>query len=115
MQPFHNYSKIEFKEKFIERYSKLTDWNIFKDTSLSFLKRSIRTNTLKISIKELKERLEKNWVLEQIPWCKEGFWIEHEKKERRDIGNLIEHSLGYFYTQEAASMIPPIVLEPKRD
>ena len=26
---------------------------------------------------------------------------------------MIEHSLGYFYTQEAASMIPPIVLDPK--
>jgi len=51
--------------------------------------------------------------LQQIPWCKEGFYIEHIKKERRDIGNLIEHTLGYFYTQEAASMIPPLVLEPE--
>lgn len=111
--PFHNINDIEFKPKFIERYSKLTDWEAFKTCSLSFLNRSIRVNTLKISINKLKERLEKNWTLEQIPWCKEGFWIEHHKKERRDIGNLIEHSLGYFYTQEAASMIPPIVLEPK--
>ena len=113
MQSFHNAQEIIFKPKFIERYSKLTDWESFKQCSLSFLRRSIRVNTLKISVKELKERLEKNWVLEQIPWCKEGFWIEHAKKERRDIGNLIEHSLGYFYIQEAASMIPPIVLEPK--
>ncbi|MBS3114754.1 NOL1/NOP2/sun family putative RNA methylase [Candidatus Woesearchaeota archaeon] len=106
---------IEFKPKFIERYSKLTDWEEFKKISLSFLRRSIRVNTLKISIKELKQRLENKWDLEQIHWCKEGFWIEHSKKERRDIGNLIEHSLGYFYIQEAASMIPPIVLEPKPD
>ena len=105
--------EITFKPKFIERYSKLTNWEDFKNSSLSFLRRSIRVNTLKISIKELKERLEQNWVLEQIPWCKEGFWIEHSKRERRDIGNLFEHSLGYFYIQESASMIPPIVLEPK--
>jgi NOL1/NOP2/sun family putative RNA methylase len=105
--------EIEFKEKFIERYEKLTDFKEFKKYSLSFLRRSIRVNTLKISLDELKKRLEKNWNLEQIPWCKEGFYIEHIKKERRDIGNLIEHSLGYFYTQEAASMIPPLVLEPK--
>ena len=104
---------ITFKPKFIERYSKLTDWEAFKQCSLSFLRRSIRVNTLKISVNELKKRLTNNWNLEQIPWCNEGFWIEHSKKERRDIGNLIEHSLGYFYTQEAASMIPPIVLEPK--
>ena len=107
--------QVEFKPKFIERYSSLTDWEAFKQCSLTFLRRSIRVNTLKISIKELKKRLEKNWALEQIPWCNEGFWIEHIKKERRDIGNLIEHSLGYFYTQEAASMIPPIILEPKTD
>jgi len=105
--------QIEFKPKFIERYSKLTDWERFKECSLSFLRRSIRVNTLKISTEKLKIRLEKNWVLEQIPWCEEGFWIEHAKKERRDIGNLIEHSLGYFYIQEAASMMPPLVLEPK--
>ena len=108
-----NAEEIEFKEKFVERYSKLTDWEEFKTCSLSFLRRSIRANTLKISIPELKKRLEKNWNLTQVPWCKEGFWIEHKAKERRDIGNLIEHPLGYFYTQEAASMIPPIVLEPK--
>ena len=107
------FNEIEFKPKFIERYSKLTGWEEFKQCSLSFLRRSIRVNTLKISIKDLKKRLESNWNLEQVPWCKEGFWIEHSKKERRDIGNLIEHSLGYFYTQEAASMLPPIVLEPK--
>ena len=108
-----NSEQIEFKEKFIERYENLTDFEEFKKYSLSFLRRSIRVNTIKIPIDELKKRLEKNWNLEQIPWCKEGFYIEHIKKERRDIGNLIEHSLGYFYTQEAASMIPPLVLEPK--
>ena len=104
--------EVDFKDKFIERYSKLTDWEEFRKSSLSFLRRSIRTNTLKISVKELKERLGKNWDLEQIPWCREGFWIEHSKKERRDIGNLIEHTLGYFYIQEAASMIPPLALSP---
>ena len=115
LKSINNIEKIEFKEKFIERYSKLTDFNEFKKYSLSFLRRSIRVNTLKISIKDLLKRLERNWNLVQIPWCKEGFWIEHIKKERRDIGNLIEHPLGYFYSQEAASMIPPLVLEPKED
>ncbi|MBT4541229.1 RsmB/NOP family class I SAM-dependent RNA methyltransferase [Candidatus Woesearchaeota archaeon] len=117
--------KIEFKEKFIERYSKLTDFEKFKEYSLEFLRRSIRVNTLKTSVAELKKSLEKNWLLEPIPWCKDGFWIEHkgEEKEdengnielvkRRDVGNIPEHQLGYFYIQEAASMIPPLVLQPK--
>ena len=104
---------IEFKDEFVERYSKLTDFEEFKKYSLQYLRRSIRVNTLKISAKELKKKIENDWELTQIPWCKEGFWIKNKHSERRDIGNMIEHSLGYFYVQEAASMIPPIVLEPK--
>lgn len=105
--------KVEFKPKFIERYEKLTDFDKFKEYSLRYLRRSVRVNTLKISIDECKKRLEeKKWVLKQVPWCKEGYWVEHTEG-RRDIGNTLEHSLGYIYVQEAASMIPPIVLEPK--
>ncbi|MBW2989342.1 RsmB/NOP family class I SAM-dependent RNA methyltransferase [Candidatus Woesearchaeota archaeon] len=105
--------KIEFKPKFIERYRNLTSWEEFKEISLTFLRRSIRVNTLKITIPECKKRLESlGWQLTQVPWCKEGFWVKH-KQGRRDIGNTLEFSLGYYYVQEAASMIPPIVLDPK--
>jgi NOL1/NOP2/sun family putative RNA methylase len=104
--------KIIFKQKFIDRYSKLTNWELFKKYSLSFLRKSVRVNTLKISVAELRKRMPKDWVFEQVPWCSEGFWIEH-KKGRLDIGNTIEHCLGYIYVQESASMIPPIILEPK--
>lgn len=116
LEPMPNADDIEFKQRFIEHYSKLTDFDIFKKYCLSFLRRSIRVNTLKISIPKLVKRIEKDWKLDQIPWCKEGFWIEHRgigEEKRRDIGNLQEHALGYFYVQEAASMIPPIVLDPK--
>ncbi|MBU1204807.1 MAG: RsmB/NOP family class I SAM-dependent RNA methyltransferase [Nanoarchaeota archaeon] len=108
---------IKIKEKFEERYRVLLgkDYKKFIETSLSFMRKSIRVNTLKITIDELKKRLEKEWKLTQIPWCKQGFFIEHKKGLRRDIGNLIEHNLGYFYVQEAASMIPAVVLNPKPD
>ncbi|MFH1324154.1 MAG: NOL1/NOP2/sun family putative RNA methylase [Nanoarchaeota archaeon] len=110
-----NKEDIEFKPKFIERYEKLTDWEVFKKISLSYLRRSIRINKLKISIDECKERLNKqDWQLTQVPWCKEGFWVLHTGG-RRDIGNTIEHSLGYYYVQEAASMIPPLALDPQPD
>ncbi|MGM5487925.1 MAG: NOL1/NOP2/sun family putative RNA methylase [Nanobdellota archaeon] len=98
-----------FKQKFIERYSQLTDFEAFKEASLSYPRKSIRVNTLKISVAEVKERLEKHWTLTPIPWCEEGFWVEHHEG-RRDVGNLIEHALGYIYIQDAASMIPPLVL-----
>jgi len=103
---------IEFKDNFVKRYEKLTEWKTFKEYSLRFLRRSVRINTLKITIDECKKRLEKNWILTRVPWCKEGFWVEH-KQGRKDIGNTVEHVLGYMYVQEAASMIPPVVLDPK--
>jgi len=107
---------IEIKDGFKERYKELTNWDKFIEYSLSYLRRSIRVNTLKISVPDLKKRLETQWTLDPIPWCKEGFWIDHKGKGedyRRDVGNTREHQLGYFYVQEAASMIPPLVLEPK--
>lgn len=110
--------KIEFKEKFVERYRSLTDWEIFRDYSLSYLDRAIRVNTLKGTVASVKRSIEdKGWKLTPIPWCKEGFWVkgpveirDGEERERRDVGNLLEHHLGQIYVQEAASMIPPIVL-----
>ena len=105
-----NAGDIKFKPKFVEHYSKLTDFDEFRKYSLAFLRKSIRVNTLKISIPELKKRLEDKWTLTQVPWCKEGFWIAGE---RRDIGNLAEHVLGYIYVQESASMMPPVVLAPR--
>jgi len=102
---------ITIKQGFQERYSQLTDWTAFITCSTKFLRRSIRVNTLKTTISDVKKSM-KNWNLTPIPWCKEGFWIEHITG-RRDIGNTLEHQLGLVYVQEAASMIPPIVLDPK--
>ncbi|MDO8480390.1 MAG: NOL1/NOP2/sun family putative RNA methylase [Nanoarchaeota archaeon] len=116
MDAIPNSDKIQIKDGFRERYSKLTNWEPFIACSLSFLRRSIRVNTLKISVEDLRKRMEKNWHLDPIPWCKEGFFIDHKGEGddyRRDVGNTIEHQLGYIYIQEAASMIPPIVLDPK--
>lgn len=112
MKPFPDADKYKFKEKFIERYSKLTDWDTYREYSLSFLRKSIRVNTLKAGIDDVASRLRKDWSLEPVLWCKEGFFMEH-KGERLDVGNTVEHALGYYYVQEAASMIPPIVLDPQ--
>jgi len=94
----------EWKEKFLERYKDLTDLDKFLESSLKPLRKTIRVNTLKTSIQEMKKRMK----LKQIPWCKEGFFTEG-----KGLGNLKEHFLGYFYMQGAASMIPPVVLKPK--
>ena len=112
LKPLPDAEKIVFKDDFITRYSAITDWEEFKKYSLSYLRKAVRINTIKTTIEECRKSLEKKgWKLKQIPWCTEGFWIEHET--RRDIGNTWEHHMGHIYVQEAASMIPPIVLNPQ--
>lgn len=110
--------KLVIKEKFEKRYKELLKdkYKNFIEHSKSYIRKGIRVNTLKTSVNEIKKRLKKNWKLEQIPWCRQGFWIDHKGEDddkRYDIGNVLEHQLGYIYVQEAASMIPPVVLEPK--
>jgi tRNA (cytosine49-C5)-methyltransferase len=101
----------EFKEKFIERYSQLTDFDKFKEYSLKDKRKSIRINTLKISISEFKKKFS-DLNLDSIPWCKEGFFVN---SSRTDLGNLFGHSMGHFYVQEASSMVPIEVLNPKNE
>ena len=112
---FGTNNKPELKPAFVERYQELLgeDYDKFVEYTYSYLNRGIRVNTLKISVSDLKKRLEKKgWILEQIPWMENAFWVEHIEG-RRDLGNADEHQLGYFYIQEAASMIPPLALDPK--
>lgn len=72
---------------------------------------SIRVNTLKIEVNELKKRLEnKGFKLEPIEWIPYGFKVLEEPLK---LGSLHEFLQGYFYIQNTASMLPPIILEPK--
>ena len=104
--------EIKFKDKFIERYSKLTDFKEYKKAVYELPKKSIRVNTLKISVNELKNRLEEKMIkLEQVPWCKEGFYINTKGIK---LGNLEEHRLGYIFIQKSVSMIPALALEPNQ-
>ena len=98
---------MEFKKSFLDRYKELTDINEFKKYCSIDLRKSIRVNTLKISVKDFLKRTELN--LEKVKWCNEGFFV----KDRVTLGNLNDHFLGYFYVQEAASMLPPLVLDIK--
>jgi len=105
--------KLKISEKFEKHYKNLLGdrYDEFIEYSFSYLRRCVRINTLKVDFDEAKERLSKKLKMIPIPWCKEGFWVEDKQKERYDFGNMLEHQLGYFYLQEAASMIPAIILD----
>lgn len=74
------------------------------------VKPTLRINTLKINKKELISRLKKKGVkLEDVLFLKHGFYFESDFS----LGATPEYLLGYYYLQEAASQLPPIVLDPK--
>ena len=74
------------------------------------LRRSIRVNTLKISVDDFLEQVSVyNWQLTPVPWCKEGFWVSRAD-ESLPLGSVAEHLSGLFYIQEASSMLPVTAL-----
>jgi len=78
------------------------------------LRKSVRVNTLKMSVEEFKRyAAQKNWQLTAIPWCDEGFWLERPNDEEQNLtlGNTDLHLSGAMYVQEASSMLPPIALK----
>ena len=108
-------SSIKIDPKFEERYKIILGdrYEEFISVSLTPLNKAIRINTLKISKQDFLKRFSDNFVFRQVPWCDEGFWLNHKADGRYDLGNIVEHALGYFYVQDPASMIPPVVLDPK--
>jgi len=76
------------------------------------LKHSFRINTLKSSEKDLIPRLRSLGVkLEKIEYSDFGYRYESEFS----LGAISEYLQGFYYIQEAASQLPPQVLEPKPD
>ncbi len=98
---------------FRARYSKIIgeENKVFLKYCRKPLRKSIRINTLKVNdpdalVNNLKDQ---GWNLEPVPWYKYGYWVGSSEP-----GKSLEYFLGYIYPQEAASMIPPLVLKPER-
>ncbi|MFX1274849.1 MAG: RsmB/NOP family class I SAM-dependent RNA methyltransferase [Promethearchaeota archaeon] len=72
---------------------------------------TIRVNTLKISQDKLRTRLEKKgFKLEPIIEIPCGFKVI---KKTSNLGSLHEFLQGYYYLQNKASMLPPLILNPQ--
>ncbi len=74
------------------------------------LRRSIRVNTLKISVDDFLSGCPLRLALTPVPWCAQGFWIEREDDDALPLGSTAEHLSGLFYIQEASSMLPVAAL-----
>jgi NOL1/NOP2/sun family putative RNA methylase len=95
-----------------DRYKKIFGEDLEKVFQQKEFLWSIRANILKATVDKIEERFkEKNYQFEKIPWIKEGFWVKAEE----NLSKTLEHVLGYYFIQNASSMIPPLVLNPKPD
>lgn len=101
-------SAIDFSS--FERYADWTDLDALKSISSVPLRKSLRVNTLKMSVDDFVAAAKgRGWELSPVPWCAEGFFIEREDRTRA-LGRDLLHQVGCFYMQEAASMLPPALL-----
>ncbi len=106
--------KPEFEERMKELLDK--DFDKFKACLNDRPFNSIRVNELKISVSELKERLEKKgWKLKQPIKGHPEIIVVESQLEPGEIGRTLEHLLGYYYVQEISSMMPATVLNPGKD
>jgi 16S rRNA (cytosine1407-C5)-methyltransferase len=96
-----------------DRYASFTDLRALKEVSMKPLRKSMRVNTLKCAVTEFQSWAKaKKWTIEPVPWCPEGFFVDRVNREEA-MGKDLLHVLGYTYLQEAASMLPVSLLDPK--
>ncbi len=109
-------AKVRVKESFEERLVRMLgreEYGEFLSAVAKRGKKCIRINTLKVDRGKMVKRLEKRgWRLEKVPWFESAYWVDVDTKT---LSLSIEHALGYFYIQDAASMLPPIALQPKKE
>lgn len=73
---------------------------------------TLRVNTLKSNLEEVKEILLKNSInYKSVSWYKDALIIENAKE--KDIRALSIYEEGKIYLQNLSSMLPPLVVFPK--
>jgi NOL1/NOP2/sun family putative RNA methylase len=98
-------------EQLYTRYeSIIPDFDLFMRYLRKPLVQSLRINTLK-GPRDTILALLKDIELCQLPFYSDGFSVNG----RVSIGNHMTHGLGLTYVQEAASMLPVLLLDPQPD
>ena len=75
-------------------------------------KTTLRINTIKSNIEEIKKELEKEKIeYETVKWSKEALIIKNA--DEKTIQEMEIYKNGKIYLQSLSSMLPPIILKPK--
>lgn len=74
---------------------------------------TLRINTIKSSVKDVKNFLDENKIkFKEVVWSNEALIIENMREN--DIKKLDIYENGKIYMQSLSSMLPPIILEPRK-
>lgn len=102
-----------FEERMHALLPDKTDFSAFEKIIHTSLRNFIRCNTLKITPQKLFERLSQRWnMLQPFPVHPEIMLI-NENLKPGELGNALEHLLGYYYVQEVSSMMSALALAPQ--
>ncbi|MCR4423630.1 MAG: RsmB/NOP family class I SAM-dependent RNA methyltransferase [candidate division WOR-3 bacterium] len=101
--------KSLFPEEFIDRYARfIPDFDSFLEAMVAPLPTVFRVNTLKTTPEKVLELLA-DFQPQPLAYYPLGFVA----RNGQGLGKTISHFLGLIYIQDAASMIPALVLDPK--
>jgi 16S rRNA (cytosine1407-C5)-methyltransferase len=66
---------------------------------------AIRVNTLKIGVEEARRTWPAwyGWTVQPVPFCAAGWQV---LAQDQPIGHTLEYDMGFYYIQDAASMLP---------
>jgi len=95
----------------MERYRQIiSDWDKFSYYCSQPLPKTLRVNTLKVSLDMMEKYFKKlGWSFKRFDFCLWGY----EVQTGDEISRTLEHWLGYYYIQEATSFISVLALQPQ--
>lgn len=106
----------EIPEGFLERLKLIVGSSDFFRIEKTFAERltTFRVNTLKWKLGNNETRkllADKGFQVRQVPWYKDAFILLN--KSKRELTELDIYKNGEIYIQSLASMVPPLVLDPR--
>lgn len=103
---------IDFIENIYELYDPLKVDQILQGM-MNPRNTTIRVNTIKYNIQDLMRYFkEKNIKFERVLWYSDALIIKNATE--KEIQKLEIYEKGYIYLQSLSSMVPPLVLNPKK-
>ena len=106
--------KITLPQNFIERLTQMFGGALVNQIQGTFKEKptTFRINTIKNKREIALDNLQSNgFKLKQIGWYKDAFILQN--KSLRELSETDLYKNGAIYVQSLASMVPPLVLDPK--